>query len=269
MGKISFKFLHRHIHKEKTFEKTHSHPCHEFVYYVCGCGTGNIESSSYEYGAGTWVYIPAKKKHSEFHETKTEVLFFAFDSTEMNLGIHEGLYCDEKEHVYEYFLKIEEEIKNKRPLYLDAVDLLLEQLVLEIRRTRLVSNDGKMSEECMQLAKSYIVAHIQQKITVREVAELVGYSYDYFRHQFLKCFAISPKDYIINERVSSAKKRLIDTDDSIAKIAERYSFDSPSHFTRIFKKKVGVSPLEYRITERKNRGNISVVYENSPETEGK
>jgi AraC family transcriptional activator of pobA len=102
---------------------------------------------------------------------------------------------------------------------------------------------------------------------VKEIADLVGYSYDYFRHQFLKYFGVSPKDYIINERISRAKKRLIETDDSIAKIAERYSFDSPSHFTRIFKKVVGISPLEYRNTQRKHQGEIQVEYENSTKME--
>lgn len=266
MDTITFKFLHRHIHSAKTLEKTHSHPCHEFVYYIRGGGKGTIENASYTYSAGTWVYIPSGKKHSEFHETETEVLFFAFDATGIDVGIREGLYED-NENFYEYFLKIEEEIKVKKPLYLYAVGLLIEQFILQIRRTRLVSSEGKMNEECMQFAKNFILAHIQQKITVREIAELVGYSYDYFRHQFLKYFGVSPKDYIINERISRAKKRLIETDDSIAKIAERYSFDSPSHFTRIFKNVVGASPLEYRNTQRKYRGEIQVKYENPIKTD--
>jgi AraC-like DNA-binding protein len=78
---------------------------------------------------------------------------------------------------------------------------------------------------------------------------------------------MSPKDYIINERIRRAKKRLIETDDSIAKIAERYSFDSPSHFTRTFKKVVGISPLEYRNTQRKYQGEIQVEYENPTKTD--
>ena len=266
MDTIIFKFLHRHVHNAKTIEKTHSHPCHEFVYYVRGCGTGCIENSSYNYRAGTWVYIPSGKKHSEFHETETEVLFFAFDSTEIDVGIREGLYED-YENFYKWFLQIEEEIKLKKPLYLYAVSLLIEQFILQVRRTRLVSSEGKMNEECMQFAKNFILAHIQQKITVREIAELVGYSYDYFRHQFLKYFGFSPKDYIINERISRAKKRLIDAEDSIARIAERYAFDSPSHFTRTFKNVVGVSPLEYRNTQRKKQGEIQVEYENPLKTD--
>ena len=266
MDSISFKFSHRHIHGEKTLEKTHSHPCHEFVYYVRGRGTGKIADASYSYAAGTWVYIPSGKKHSEFHETETEVFFFAFESTGLEVGIREGLYED-KQNIYKYFLEIEREIKNRKPLYLYAVSLLIEQFILEVRRTRLVSSEGNMNEECMQFAKNFILAHIQQKITVREVAELVGYSYDYFRHQFLKHFGMSPKDYIINERIRRAKKRLIETDDSIAKIAERYSFDSPSHFTRIFKKVVGISPLEYRHTQRKYQGEIQVEYENPTKTD--
>lgn len=267
MDSVSFKFFHRHIHGAQSTEKTHSHPCHEVVYYLRGKGQGMIADSSYDYIEGTWVYIPSGKKHSEYHETETEVLFFAFEAFETDEELLEGLSCDENGEVYQFFLKIEDEVKKRKPLFGYAINLLIEQMLLEIKRSRIISADSNLLEECMHFAKNYISAHIQQKITIGEIAELVGYSYDYFRHQFFKYFGVSPKEFIINERISRSKKRLIESDDSIAKIAERYSFDSPSHFTRIFKKNVGISPLEYRNTQRKVQGEIQVKYENSAKTD--
>jgi AraC-like DNA-binding protein len=43
-----------------------------------------------------------------------------------------------------------------------------------------------------------------------------------------------------------AKEKVIDTSKSISEIAYELGFKYPQHFTRLFKQKVGISPLEFR-----------------------
>ena len=96
---------------------------------------------------------------------------------------------------------------------------------------------------------------------MQELAAAVGYSYDYFRHQFLKYTGASPKEYILKERIERSKKRLIQTEDSISTIAKRYNFESSSYFARVFKNIVGVTPTEYRKEIRNRPNEIKVEYE--------
>ena len=53
-------------------------------------------------------------------------------------------------------------------------------------------------------------------------------------------------EYIHLKILALAKERVLDTSKSISKIAAELGFKYPQHFTRLFKQKVGVSPMEYR-----------------------
>jgi len=93
------------------------------------------------------------------------------------------------------------------------------------------------------------------------LARVVGYSYDYFRHQFVNHFGVSPKEYILQERIQHIKKRLTNTEDSVRDIAVRYSFYSTSHLSRTFKKYVGCTPSEYREHVRTTPNEVVVKYD--------
>jgi len=209
MDKIfDFKFFHRHNHKGNSVERLHNHPFYEVVYYVTGNGKGSIAQSEYSYKAGTVIFIPPGKKHSEIHETDTEVMFFAFDAQETHVRAKQSVYMDNEETIYQLFLGIEKEIKNMRPLFRDAINLKIEQMLLEFGRTEIATKERNLIEECMEYAVNYMQAHIQQNIDFQELARVVGYSYDYFRHQFVNHFGVSPKEYILQERIQHIKKRL-------------------------------------------------------------
>lgn len=95
------------------------------------------------------------------------------------------------------------------------------------------------------LVIEYIDSHIgKANITNAELAASVGYSEVYFRKQFKKRFGISPIRYVINRRISYAK-RLLNGEYRIAEVAEKCGFNSVYHFSREFKKQTGKSPTEY------------------------
>ena len=255
-------FVCRHIHKADTVEPSHSHPCHELVYYVSGNGECKIGDSAFSYCDNQIIYIPPYKKHIETHHTQTEVVFFGFNLQNSEFALSEGMYNDDdKKRLLKLFMGINDEIQRKRPLYKYSAELKIGNILLALSRQLRESGERGLLEDCLEFAKNYIVMHVQQKINVYELAKSVGYSYDYFRHEFLKRFGVSPKNYILNEKISHAKRRLRETEDTITKIAGRYSFDSISHFTRVFKNITGCSPAQYRERNKVLTNNIDVKYE--------
>ena len=62
---------------------------------------------------------------------------------------------------------------------------------------------------------------------------------------------MSPKQYILEKKIARAKEFLDATEASILEISNSVGFLDPLYFSRIFKKKVGVGPEEYRKQERK------------------
>ena len=56
----------------------------------------------------------------------------------------------------------------------------------------------------------------------------------------------SPQEYIENNIIDLAKEKIMGSEMTVNQIAYELGFQYPQHFTRIFKKKVGCTPSEYR-----------------------
>ena len=57
----------------------------------------------------------------------------------------------------------------------------------------------------------------------------------------------TPQEHIQEKVIEMAKERMIGTEDTVSQIAYSLGFQYPQHFCRLFKKRVGCTPNEYRI----------------------
>ncbi|MEG0692073.1 MAG: AraC family transcriptional regulator [Oscillospiraceae bacterium] len=80
---------------------------------------------------------------------------------------------------------------------------------------------------------------------------LSGKSQEHLTREFKKYYGITPSDYINNLRLQEATSLLRRTDDKIIDIVYDCGYHNISYFNRIFKTKYGVSPREYRDTNKK------------------
>ena len=86
----------------------------------------------------------------------------------------------------------------------------------------------------------------QPKMTVKEVAKICLCSPNKLSAVFLSEIGQSVSAYIDDLLMSEAKNLLLYTDKSIAKISEKLGFCDQFYFSRLFKKRFGLSPLQYR-----------------------
>lgn len=93
---------------------------------------------------------------------------------------------------------------------------------------------------------NYIDQNIEKEITINELAELMHLDPTYFGNLFSQTFEISPKQYILRKKISKAQMLLLDDSIPINDIALRCGFEDQLYFSRIFKKKTGLSPINYR-----------------------
>ena len=77
-------------------------------------------------------------------------------------------------------------------------------------------------------------------------AQQVHLSPKYFGDLVKKETGISAQEYIQSKVVDIAKDKILSTDKSFAEIGYELGFKYPPHFTRLFKRKVGQSPQEFR-----------------------
>ena len=71
-------------------------------------------------------------------------------------------------------------------------------------------------------------------------------SVNWFIHSFKSVMKMSPMQYIISLRISTAKGLLEKSTKNIAEISNEIGYDNPLYFSRLFKKCTGLTPTEYR-----------------------
>lgn len=115
-----------------------------------------------------------------------------------------------------------------------------------------VSTDSRRVRKVRQ----HIESHFREEIRLQELADLVGMSPTAFSRFFKLRTGRSISDYIIDIRLGNATRLLVDSTMSVAEICYDCGFNNVSHFNRIFRKKKGCSPREFRETYKRHKALI-------------
>lgn len=97
---------------------------------------------------------------------------------------------------------------------------------------------------------SYIYNHYAEDISLETLSQHFYMSAGHISHLLQKEFQISPINYLIDVRFSKSKALLINTELSIAEIAYTVGYNNPAHFTKLFIKRIGYSPNDYRMLHK-------------------
>lgn len=127
---------------------------------------------------------------------------------------------------------------------------------------RLVYATIEMYHECMgkvQLkerwpvikARQYIEEHYSEKIVLKNLAEEFFVNADYLSSVFKKDVGVGFNDYLRQYRMTIAQQLIRSGEYTIDQVAEKVGYQDPKHFSKSFKKTLGVSPAEYKKFYRK------------------
>lgn len=97
-------------------------------------------------------------------------------------------------------------------------------------------------------ALSLMQKSVRDHLTVEDIAWKLGLSDEHFIRIFRKEVRMTPHQYFTRLKIEGASGLLMSTDKSVGEISEWFGFENQFHFSRIFKKCTGISPLEYRKT---------------------
>lgn len=127
-----------------------------------------------------------------------------------------------------------------------AVADLHDNMVLDFTgRMRLLSKTPGTSKPIADCI-GYIYAHIQDRITVEDLALYVDLSPSHLSRLFKRETGTSVSDYIREKKVAKAQELLRCCNLSLTEISDSLSFSSQSHFTQVFREFTGTTPKKYR-----------------------
>jgi AraC family transcriptional regulator len=130
-------------------------------------------------------------------------------------------------------------------LYGDGLTLAL--LIGVLRITPSTSRKrGRLAPWQMRRVTDFIEQHCLRRIRLEELAELTGLSQSYFSHAFKATTGLPPHQWQMRARMTRVKQLLAEGEQSLTEIAAETGFADPAHFTRVFRRLVGVSPSAWR-----------------------
>ncbi|MDR2392293.1 MAG: AraC family transcriptional regulator [Planctomycetota bacterium] len=119
--------------------------------------------------------------------------------------------------------------------------LLGRMLVLQNRSSSAEMANGRTAQKLIE----YLDSRIEADIDMLELREMAGMRYDKLSRIFQNAIGMTPHQYYLDKKIKSAVN-LLRSGLSVKETSRRLCFESPYYFSRIFKKKTGASPLQYK-----------------------
>lgn len=179
---------------------------------------------------------------------------YTFFSYEVNEALH--LSKEERSIVMDCLKIIRMELehgvdKHSKTLLVNHIELLLNYCMRFYERQFITR--GKTNRDVLTRFENLLDEYFESALaeqdglpTVKYFADKLCLSSNYFGDMFKKETGKSPQEYIQEKVIELAKERISDTADTVSQIAYSLGFQYPQHFCRLFKKRVGYTPSEYR-----------------------
>jgi AraC family transcriptional activator of pobA len=228
------------------YAPNHYHACCELVYYLSGSGEYTLGGQHFNYQSHTFALIPPRMAHDERAFTDSQLIFIGFRYFDVDISLQPGSYSDfDDAFVCRMLRAMEREIAEKQPLYSAMLNAMTQQLIISLVR-KYFSIGTSTHDQSIQYIRKYIDEHFKERMSLLELANMSGYSYDWFRHVFKEQTGHSLTQYIILQRLRHAANQLVTTDKSVTQIAFENNFASSSQFISQFRRHNGATPSEYR-----------------------
>lgn len=233
---------------------------HEFqaVYLTAGRGTfrdrihGEIAIS-----AGDIIILFPGCWHS-YHpdaETGWQEYWVGFGGEHANRLYQNGLFEPQKPvyHVgisqdiirdYEQIIQV---CRDQRPGFQILMGAHVLQLLAHVHTAEMASRVSVSDSELVNTARSIMQLHLDTGIEIEQIAEQIGVEYTHLLDIFRQHTGLTPYQYFLQMRVLRAKELLANPNLSVKMVSGMMNFENQYYFSRIFKRKTGYSPSEWKV----------------------
>lgn len=120
------------------------------------------------------------------------------------------------------------------------------QEIVQLLASSLEQEKSGPSTVCAEAAAAYLREHYREEVTADKLGEQLNFHPVYVARCMKREYGLAPMDYLLRYRIEQGKLLLLQTDYSIAIIAELSGFNQAPYFSSCFLKIEGISPRKYR-----------------------
>lgn len=233
---------------------------HQILYSANGTGCLKYNNVSINMSEGYYFFLPAGFPH-EYYPTNGNwnVQWLAFDGyacvqilNELKMTKPIAVQFTDSSSLKKTFNKMFTAQKYDK-VYADYIcSGLIYQYVIEFHRMAYDKNlsGGNDKSNILTPVINYIDENFQEDFPITVLAEKAGVSPQHLCRIFKQTMHMRPNEYVIRRRLKEAKCLLSETDMPISDIGTRTGFSDAGYFSTVFKRYEGISPVEYRKSQK-------------------
>ena len=228
----------------------------EFEYVISGKGTVVCNGRKYFVKAGDIFYFPRGCSFAQYPDKNDpwiKIWVNTFGSLMPNLMFFYNL--EEFVHfpnvpAYDFFKRILKVCRNPESTLEEketSVLLTLHELIIKLHSMPTINKLSSTSKHSdAHIIKAYLDNHLCDNVKMNDLAALIYKSESQTIRAFKKAYGITPYNYLMNTRISTAQRLLSETNLSVKEIAFRVGFTNEHYFSHMFKRKTGNSPTDFK-----------------------
>lgn len=246
------------------------HPFIYFYFVVSGSGTFFIENDSIKINKNDLIIINSNIGHNIYvDEDEYAVKALGFGLESIGLTTHlEEVYSEEElnldnffhitwegkeSELNEIFTKIVEEFHSECMYSKTLADALASYFLINFLRDFKdkieVVHDININRQ-VDYIKSYIDNNYSLDLSLEGLSNMAYMNKFQLIAEFKQAYRVTPIEYLILKRIEASKGLLISTNHSMETIAEIVGFNSQSYFNQVFRRKVSITPSQFRKKHR-------------------
>lgn len=251
--------LFKRLIPQGTVYPLHWHNFFEFEIIVSGEGTHTYNSTIYNVKKGSACMMGYYDFHALNAATDVVLYCIHFDETIIDNNLSRFLatsfnkfhcdFTDEDTQKIENILKrLDSETTKNEPFSEIMIKNLVSEIVIEMIR-KSTDNEPQSAPLAVWQTMAYVNANFREHITLESIAEELSFSPNYLGHIFKQQTGSGFNEYLNNMRLKYACNLLTVSDLPVKEIAFESGYSSIEYFMHIFKKKIMMTPGEYRKRE--------------------
>lgn len=246
--------------------RIHFHPFTEFYFILDGKGKFSIEDRVINTSKDDFFIINSNVGHSIYSSKEENLVYISFgvDSIFVKNLLNDDNNIEEDKYIYknidknqEYFIKsfdiINKEFNSNDIFAQSMANAKSSEFVISLLRKFkdeiVITNDIKINKQ-IDYIKNFIDNNYSEDIKLESLSKMAYMNKFHLIAEFKQSYRVTPIDYLILKRIEVTKNLLISTNHSMEEISSIVGFNSQSYFNQVFRKKVGLTPSQFRKNHR-------------------
>jgi AraC family transcriptional regulator len=225
----------------------HRHDLASFSFVASGRYEERIARRDHSRFAGTLIYHPAGEQHAVAFETDVRILSVEFRGR--GAASLENSFQHRNDLVVWLGMRLGREMSRTDSASSLAIDGIIDEMLVEGTRGRVLVEE-KRDARWLAKAIEFLHDNFSASLTLDEIAQVAGVHSAHLSRVFRHKMGCTVGEYVRRLRFEFASQQLLSTERTLCEVALEAGFADQSHFHRLFRARMGVTPYHYRKLHR-------------------